>query len=110
MLAAEPAPDGFHARLSARERSYLYRIVNRRAPLAVDRGRVWLVTAALDAEAMQAGALHLVDHHDFTSFRSSICQAASPMKTLDLLAVERAGEEIRIRARAAVLVTLAFAA
>lgn len=100
VLLAEFAPAEFHARFSAKWRAYLYRIVNRRAPLAVERGRAWLVTAPLDAAAMQAGAQHLIGHHDFTSFRSSICQSASPMKTLDLLEIEREGEEIRIRARA----------
>ncbi|MFZ5791536.1 MAG: tRNA pseudouridine(38-40) synthase TruA [Pseudomonadota bacterium] len=100
VLLAEPAPADFHARFSARWRAYLYRIVNRRAPLAVERGRAWLVTAPLDAAAMQEGARHLIGHHDFTSFRSSICQSASALKTLDLLEIERDGEEIRIRARA----------
>jgi tRNA pseudouridine38-40 synthase len=100
VLTVELVPADFHARFSAKWRAYLYRIVNRRAPLAVERGRAWLVTAPLDAAAMQEGARHLIGHHDFTSFRSSICQSASALKTLDLLEVEREGEEIRIRARA----------
>jgi tRNA pseudouridine38-40 synthase len=100
LLAAESAPPGFDARLSARSRHYLYRILNRRAPPALARGRVWHVAPALDAEAMQEGARHLVGHHDFSTFRDSLCQAKSPVKTLDVLEVSRAGEEIRIAARA----------
>jgi tRNA pseudouridine38-40 synthase len=100
VLTAEPVDGEFHARFSARWRAYRYRILNRRSPLTIDRGHVWLVTAPLDSEAMRAGAQHLVGHHDFTSFRSSICQAASPMKTLDLLTVERDGDAIEIRAKA----------
>jgi tRNA pseudouridine38-40 synthase len=90
----------FHARFSAKARLYLYRIVNRRAPLAIDRGRAWLVGPPLDAAAMHEAAQLLVGHHDFTSFRASLCQAASPLKTLDVLEVTRAGEEIRVAARA----------
>jgi len=100
VLLAEPVAADFHARFSAKARSYLYRIANRRAPLALDRGRAWPVQQPLDAAAMQVAAERLVGHHDFTSFRSSICQAASPEKTLDRLEVTRAGEEIHIRARA----------
>jgi tRNA pseudouridine38-40 synthase len=100
ILAAAPAADDFHARFSATGRRYLYRIVNRRAPLAIERGRAWWVPGALDAAAMAAAAERLVGRHDFTSFRSSICQAASPLKTLDRLAVERDGAEIRIHAAA----------
>jgi tRNA pseudouridine38-40 synthase len=100
LLAAEPAPPGFDARLSARSRRYLYRILNRRAPPALERGRVWHVAPALDAEAMQEGARHLVGHHDFSTFRDSLCQAKSPVKTLDALEVSRAGDEVRIAARA----------
>ncbi|MFO0295846.1 MAG: tRNA pseudouridine(38-40) synthase TruA [Rhodospirillales bacterium] len=97
-LAAAETQDDFHARLSAVKRSYLYRILNRRAPPALDAGRVWPVEKALDAEAMHDAAQLLVGHHDFTSFRASICQARSPVKTLDLLAVRRAGEEIHVDA------------
>ena len=100
VLAAEPAPDGFHARLSARERAYLYRIVNRRAPLALDRGRAWQVQKPLDEAAMHDAAQVLVGRHDFTSFRASLCQARSPVKTLDQLSVVRDGDEIRVSARA----------
>jgi tRNA pseudouridine38-40 synthase len=100
ILAAEVAAVDFHARFSAKARLYRYRIVNRRAPLAIDRGRAWLVGTPLDAAAMHDAAQLLVGHHDFTSFRAALCQAASPMKTLDVLEVTRAGEEVQIRARA----------
>ncbi len=100
ILAAETAGEDFHARFSAIGRRYLYRIVNRRAPLALERNRAWWVQSQLDASAMHGAAQRLIGHHDFTSFRSSICQAASPLKTLDRLDVERLGEEIRIHAAA----------
>jgi tRNA pseudouridine38-40 synthase len=100
VLSAERAPEGFHARFSAVQRRYLYRIVNRRAPLALDAGRAWRVPQPLDAEKMHRAAQALVGRHDFTSFRASLCQAASPVKTLDLLEVARCGEEITIRAEA----------
>jgi tRNA pseudouridine38-40 synthase len=96
VLAVEPAAPGFHARLSATRRRYLYRILNRRAPPALARHLVWFVAVPLDAEAMAAGARHLVGHHDFTSFRATECQAASPVKTLDRLTVRRIGDEIHI--------------
>jgi tRNA pseudouridine38-40 synthase len=100
VLRAERVGEDFHARFSAKARLYRYRIVNRRAPLAIDRGRAWLVWAPLDAAAMHRAAQSLVGQHDFTSFRASLCQAASPVKTLDVLDVTRAGEEIHINARA----------
>jgi tRNA pseudouridine38-40 synthase len=100
VLKAEAVSADFHARFSAKARLYLYRIVNRRAPLAIERGRAWLVWAPLDAEAMHAAAQLLVGHHDFTSFRASLCQADSPMKTLDVLAVTRVDDEVRVVARA----------
>ena len=81
-------------------RLYLYRIVNRRAPLAIERGRAWLVRAPLNASAMHAAAQLLVGHHDFSSFRASLCQADSPMKTLDVLDVQRIDDEVQIAARA----------
>ena len=98
--AAEQAAADFHARFSASGRAYLYRIVNRRAPLAIDRHRAWWVAMPLDAEAMAQGAVHLLGRHDFTSFRAAACQANSPLKSLDKLTVTRADEEIRIVARA----------
>lgn len=97
---ADRVADDFHARFSAKERAYLYRIVNRRAPLALDRQRAWWVPTPLDAEAMHAAAQVLVGRHDFSSFRASLCQAKSPVKTLDVLDVTRDGEELRIEARA----------
>ncbi len=100
VLAAEAVADDFHARFSATERAYCYRIVNRRAPLALDRGRAWFVPVALDVAAMGEAARALVGKHDFTSFRASECQAKSPVKTLDALEVSRDGDEIRIEARA----------
>tara|TARA_R110000868_G_scaffold46376_15_gene153328 strand:- start:7312 stop:8061 length:750 start_codon:yes stop_codon:yes gene_type:complete len=99
VLAAAAAPDGFHARISARERVYLYRILNRRPPPAVDAGRVWHVPWSLDAEAMHDAAQLLVGTHDFTSFRAAVCQARSPVKTLDVLDIRQAGEEIHVHAR-----------
>jgi tRNA pseudouridine38-40 synthase len=94
--AAVAAPD-FHARFSAKGRGYLYRILNRRAPPALERGRVWHVKKELDAEAMHAAAQALVGHFDFTTFRDAQCQARSPMKTLDVADVWREGEEVRLR-------------
>ncbi|MFV0474931.1 MAG: tRNA pseudouridine(38-40) synthase TruA [Pikeienuella sp.] len=96
VVAAALAADDFHARFSAIERAYFYRIVNRRAPLTFERGTAWHVRGDLDAGAMAAAAKHLVGHHDFTTFRSSMCQAKSPVKTVDELTVERDGEEIAI--------------
>jgi tRNA pseudouridine38-40 synthase len=100
VLAAEEVAGDFHARFSAIRRAYLYRIVNRRAPLALERGRAWFVPQPLDAAAMHAAAQVLVGHHDFTSFRASECQAKSPVKTLDVLSVAREGELIEVRAEA----------
>jgi len=97
--AALAAPD-FHARFSATARHYLYRILIRRAPPALERGRVWHVVHELDAEAMGFAAQSLVGQHDFTTFRSSECQAKSPVKTLDKLTVRRAADEIEIAASA----------
>ena len=100
VLAVEPVEANFDARRSARGRVYRYRILNRRPPAVIERGRVWHVGPMLDAEAMQAGARLLLGKHDFSSFRDSLCQAKSPVKTLDRLDVERQGEEIVIEARA----------
>jgi tRNA pseudouridine38-40 synthase len=83
ILAAERVPDDFHARFSATGRRYTFRLVARRAPVTHDRGLVWQVLNRLDIRAMQAGAAHLIGHHDFTTFRSTLCQAKSPVKTLD---------------------------
>ena len=100
ILAAEIVGEDFDARFSARRRHYLYRILERRAPPALDRGRVWWVAQPLDVEAMHAAAQALVGQHDFTTFRSSQCQAKSPVKTLDRLDVSRQGDEVVIRATA----------
>jgi tRNA pseudouridine38-40 synthase len=100
VLRAEPVADDFDARRSAIERVYRYRILNRRPPPMLDRMRVWHVAPSLDPEAMQAGARHLLGRHDFSTFRDSLCQAKSPIRTLDMLDVTRAGEEIHIEARA----------
>jgi tRNA pseudouridine38-40 synthase len=97
VVTAELAEPDFHARFSARGRRYLYRILNRRAPPALEQGRVWHVKKPLDAEAMHAAAQHLVGHHDFTTFRDVQCQARSPMKTLDVARVWREGEEVRLQ-------------
>lgn len=100
VVAAEAVGEDFHARFSATGRAYLYRIINRRAPLALEQNRAWWVPVTLDAEAMAEGARRLLGHHDFTTFRASECQAKSPMKTLDVLDITRHGEEIRIVAEA----------
>ena len=97
--AVEADPD-FHARFSCIGRRYLYRILDRRAPPALDKGKVWHIGKPLDVGAMAQGAAHLVGHHDFTTFRSVHCQSESPLKTLDSLSVERVGDEIHIRAAA----------
>jgi tRNA pseudouridine38-40 synthase len=94
VLEASVAPEGWHARFSATERRYLYRILNRKSPPALDQGRVWHVKKPLDAEAMHAAAQALVGHHDFTTFRDLACQANSPMKTLDVARVRREGGEV----------------
>jgi len=100
VLTAERAAPDFDARFSAVKRHYLYRVVNRRADLALDQNRAWRVPRPLNVEAMHAAAQRLVGHHDFTTFRSAECQAKSPVKTLDRLDVARTGEEIRIGASA----------
>ncbi len=94
------APEGFDARFSAAARHYLYRVLNRRAPPALDRNRVWWLPFVLDAEAMHEAAQHLVGRHDFSTFRAAGCQAKSPVKTLGSLDVSRRGEEIHITASA----------
>ncbi len=100
VVEAAVAAADFHARFSAIGRHYEYRILNRRAPPALDAGHVWHVAHALDAGAMHGAAQALVGKHDFTTFRSTMCQAKSPVKTLDRLDVARHGDEIVIYARA----------
>ncbi len=100
ILSAERVADGFNARTSAVKRHYLYRIVNRRADLTLDAGHAWRVPRPLDAAAMHAAAQRLVGKHDFTTFRSTECQAKSPVKTLQQLDVERAGDDVIVLASA----------
>ena len=100
VLGAERAADDFNARSSARKRHYLYRIINRRADLTVDAGRAWRVPRPLDVTAMHAAAQRLIGKHDFTTFRSTECQANSPVKTLDALSVVRDGDAVNVTASA----------
>lgn len=104
VVAAVRVADDFHARFSALERRYTFRLVQRRAPVTLDRGLVWQVLNPLDAGAMRASAAFLTGHHDFTTFRSSICQAQSPVKTLDEIRIEElpypGGAEFRFHLRA----------
>lgn len=100
IIDVQAAPDDFDARFSALRRHYLYRVINRPARLALEANRAWWVPKPLDHEAMHAAAQQLVGHHDFTTFRSAHCQAASPVRTLDRLDVTRRGDLIEIRASA----------
>lgn len=100
ILDCQIVRDDWHARFSCIGRAYIYRIVNRRAPLTVERDRAWHVIQELDAEAMHEAAQLLVGLHDFTTFRSSHCQSDSPVKTLDRLDVRREGEHIFVEAEA----------
>jgi tRNA pseudouridine38-40 synthase len=100
VLDVREVADDWHARFSCVGRRYLYRILNRRAPPALDRGRVWHIAEPLHVEAMEEGAAMLVGRHDFTTYRSAQCQSESPVKTLDSLSVSRAGEEIHVEAAA----------
>jgi tRNA pseudouridine38-40 synthase len=96
VLDCTPVSDDWHARFTATGRKYLYRILNRPGRPALDRGRVWHVRKPLDAEAMHAAAQALIGQHDFTTFRDAACQAASPVKTLDVARVSRVGEEVHL--------------
>ncbi|MDF3607790.1 tRNA pseudouridine(38-40) synthase TruA [Paracoccus sp. DMF-8] len=104
ITAAAAVPDDFHARFSAIERRYAFRLIARRAPVVHERGRVWQVQQPLDSEAMRAGAAHLIGRHDFTTFRSTMCQAASPVKSLDDITIREipleTGREYRFYLRA----------
>lgn len=104
ILKCAVVADDWHARFDALERRYLFRLMSRRAPLTFEAGQMWQVKHPLDAQAMQAGADHLIGHHDFTTFRSTICQAKSPVKTLDELRIEVVprdiGTEYRFHVRA----------
>ncbi len=96
VIEVEPVSEAFHARFSATQRHYLYRMIDRRAPLTLDRGHVWRVKRKLDAEAMHHAAQALLGQHDFTTFRDSQCQAESPVKTIDAVSVSRYGEEVQL--------------
>ncbi|MEM7056382.1 MAG: tRNA pseudouridine(38-40) synthase TruA [Pseudomonadota bacterium] len=100
VLTADVVPDEFHARFSAVRRHYLYRIIARRAPLALENGLAWRVAYPLDVVAMQRAAKALIGSHDFTTFRSAQCQAASPVKTLDVIDIAETGPEIQFRLNA----------
>ena len=105
VVAAAEVGEGFHARFSAVEREYLYRVIARRPPLVHDRGLAWRVGHRLDLDAMREGAAALVGRHDFTTFRSSICQAKSPVRTMDAVEIDTGdasggGREYRFRLRA----------
>ena len=104
ITGCKQVPDDWHARFSAQERRYMYRIVLRRAPLVHDRGQAWRVQRRLDVSLMEAGAANLIGKHDFTTFRSTMCQAKSPVKTMDEISFSTAdasgGREIRISLRA----------
>lgn len=100
VLDCTAVDDGFDARFSATSRRYLYRILSRRARPALDGQRVWWVPQILDAEKMHHAAQSILGHHDFTTFRAALCQAASPEKTLDRLDVSQVGDEIHIQAEA----------
>ena len=100
VTAVEKVADDWHARFSCIGRKYLYRILNRRSPPALDRGRVWHIPVPLDVDSMAEGAAMLVGRHDFTTFRSVHCQSESPVKTLDHLGVKRVGDEIHVEAAA----------
>lgn len=100
VTACARVPEAFHARFSAKGRAYAYRILTRRAPPVLQAGLVWHIRHPLDAQAMRAGAAHLLGRHDFTTFRASLCQSPSPIKSLDALEVEVAGDEIRLHVAA----------
>ena len=94
VLSIETVDENFHARFSAQGRKYLYRIINRRSPLILEKNRAWWVPVPLDVEKMRQAAQDLLGFHDFTSFRASACQAKSPLKTLDKLSIETHHDEI----------------
>ncbi|MEO0752292.1 MAG: tRNA pseudouridine(38-40) synthase TruA [Pseudomonadota bacterium] len=104
IVGCAEVPEDWHARFSAVERRYLFRLLMRRAPATHDAGQVWQVSHTLDAEAMRQGAKHLIGNHDFTTFRSTMCQSKSPVKTLDAIEIEevtgQSGPELRFHLRA----------
>jgi tRNA pseudouridine38-40 synthase len=96
VLQAEQVTEDFHARFSAIKRHYLYRLIDRRSPLTLDKGQIWRVPQPLDSDAMHAAAQCLVGSHDFSTFRDAQCQSDSPVKTLDAIRVSRIGEEVQL--------------
>ncbi len=100
LLNVEEVPADFHARFGATSRAYEYKILNRRTPPSLEKDRVWWVVPPLCVEKMALASAYLIGHHDFSSFRDSRCQAASPFKTLDMLTVERIGDVVLIKAQA----------
>ncbi|MEM6620571.1 MAG: tRNA pseudouridine synthase A, partial [Pseudomonadota bacterium] len=104
ITTAAAVSEDFHARFSARDRHYLYRLVSRRAPVTLDAGQVWQQRQTLELAPMQEAAHHLIGHHDFTTFRSSICQASSPLRTVDAVDITAhpypGGTEFRFAVRA----------
>jgi len=100
VLEVEPVADDWHARFSCTKRRYLYRMLSRRSPPAVERGKLWHISLPLNVEAMAEAAAKLVGTHDFTTFRSAHCQSDSPVKTLDRLEIERVGDEVQVHAAA----------
>ena len=100
ILDSELVDDEWHARFDAIERSYVYRILDRRPKLAIDKGRVWRIPVKLDSEAMHRSAKALIGEHDYSTFRDTNCQAKSPIRSVDEITVERVGEEVQIYVRA----------
>ena len=100
ILDSELVDDEWHARFDAIERSYVYRILDRRPKLAIDKGRVWRIPVKLDPEAMHRAAQALIGEHDYSTFRDTNCQAKSPIRSVDEITVERVGEEVQIYVRA----------
>jgi len=96
VLSAVPVDETFHARFNAKQRHYRYVLINRRAHLTIERGYAWRVSSKLDAEAMHEAGQHLIGRHDFTTFRDTSCQAKSPIRSLDALAVARYGDRIEV--------------
>jgi len=100
ILKAEMVPDEWHARFDATEREYLYRVIDRRMKLSLDKGRLWRIPVKLNVELMHKAAQHLVGQHDFTTFRDTQCQAKSPTKTIDRITIAREEKEIHFYFRA----------
>ncbi len=104
VVSAEAVGEDFHSRFSAQQRAYVYRIVNRRGPVSIKKGRVWWVPIKLDIAAMHEASQLLLGKHDFSTFRAAYCQADGPVKTLDAIGVERVqgmmGDEIHLHVRA----------